>query len=97
MYKDNKNNTAKITMFADLPDHTYSNTCTIPETFINDPSLFPLKPDMCIIKSNHNNTYDTLIMELTVPFEHNIISSHKYKMDKYRCLINHINNLPNIN
>lgn len=69
-------------------DHTTaadidSNKSTVPVNC----AVTPLKPDICVLLNENKKLY---IIELSVPFEHNITKAHEYKVNKYTPLVNDI-------
>ena len=67
---------SKFTVHSDLSGHTTPNGGTIPANL----TVTTLKPDITVLDVE-NKSFD--ILELTVPFEDNIHSRHKYKTDHY--------------
>ena len=71
----------------------YNVYCDLPKLNLNGqtipPNVVPTKqiPDLVIIRENIIN-----IVELTIPFELNIVESHQRKVDKYSSLVNDIEN-----
>ena len=63
-------------MFSDIQGRQTENGGTIPATM----TVTQLKPDIVVINEAEKTVH---ILELTVPFEHNIKSRHIYKANKY--------------
>ena len=64
------------TVYSDLHGHQTANGGTIPATM----TVTELKPDIVVVSEKDKSVY---ILELTVPFEHNIKARHTYKSNKY--------------
>ena len=64
------------TVFSDIHGHQTTNGGTIPATM----TVTQLKPDIVVINEKEKTVH---ILELTVPFEHNIKTRHTYKANKY--------------
>jgi hypothetical protein len=64
------------TVFSDIHGHQTTNGGTIPATM----TVTQLKPDIVVINEKDKTVH---ILELTVPFEHNIKTRHTYKANKY--------------
>ena len=75
-------NKTDVKIYADLPNRTV-NGKTIPAHVVQTSQI----PDIVILQENK-----VTIVELTVPFELNIIHSHQRKSDKYAGLISDIEN-----
>ena len=67
---------SNFTVFSDLPGHQASNGGSLPPSMI----VTNLKPDIVVVDETNKKV---VIYELTVPFENNIHTQHKYKSDKY--------------
>ena len=73
-YINDNINDSKLNIYTDIKSSQTLNGGTIPPNLI----VTPLRPDIVILDGNKAN-----IFELTVPFETNIESRHKFKMNKY--------------
>ena len=66
----------RFTVYSDLPGYQTSNGGSLPPSM----TVTTLKPDIVIVDEKNKKA---VIYELTVPFERNIPTQHKYKSDKY--------------
>ena len=83
LYKTIKNDLSPTKeLFIDLPGYHHGIT-TIPVDIL----VTPLKPDLVVLDRTKKSF---IILELSVPFELNIDSTHSYKVDKYLKLISDI-------
>ena len=66
----------RFSVYSDIKGYQTSNGGSMPPSL----TVTSLKPDIVILDKVNKQTS---ILELTVPFEHNIEKQHKYKMNKY--------------
>ena len=75
-YIVNSVETSKFTVYTDLHGHQTSNGGSLPPSM----TVTTLKPDIVVVDETNKKV---VIYELTVPFEKNIHTQHKYKSEKY--------------
>ena len=67
---------SKFKVYSDIPGYQTSNGGSLPPSL----TVSSLKPDIVIVDEVNKKV---VIYELTVPFEKNIHTRHKYKTEKY--------------
>ena len=77
------NNPLSLELFSDLPG-CMEGISTVPTDIV----VTTQKPDIVIVDRENKNV---VIFELTVPFDTNIQSAHKRKLDRYSNLVSDIN------
>ena len=71
---------SKFKVYSDIPGYQTSNGGSLPPSLPPSLTVSSLKPDIVIVDEVNKKV---VIYELTVPFEKNIHTRHKYKTEKY--------------